>query len=144
MSLYKQIVQEKLSEKYIKEGEDDISKFLSHSLYIISQTHIWHWMTKNGQTHESIGEFYKSLQDTIDNTAERFIGKYNPNQSGAYTHKLVYNLENSIILDTIDTYDNLVNDIISRFDKIDDASIVDSLVDIKELIDTLRFKLRLG
>jgi len=133
-----------LYRKILKEKEDDRSEFLSYSLWIVSQTHIWHWMTRNGQEHESIGEFYTGLQEGIDNVAERIIGKYGLNETGIYNHKITYTYDIQIVLQTIIDYDSKIDNIIGSFDKISDSSIIDSLVDIKELIDKLKYKFRLS
>lgn len=117
--------------------------YISHSLFVIAQTHIFHWLTKSGQEHEAIGEFYEELQNALDAFTERFIGKYGdlPTDSDNVTFYFEYSTEDLLYL--LEEYDDLTSQVIDEFDPVDDASIIDSLVDVKELIDQLRFKLRL-
>lgn len=124
-------------------NEEKGNDYFVYSLYIIAQSHIFHWLTENGQEHESIGEFYTILEEEVDNLAERYIGKHGIELFN-YPCNLDFSYSKDKLINLINNYNSKTNDMIKSLDPIDDASIVDSCVDVKELIDKLIYKLRLA
>lgn len=58
--------------------DEDINKMvqssINSSLFLITQTHFWHWQTKSYAEHTALGEFYNTLQTQVDALAEIFMG----------------------------------------------------------------------
>jgi DNA-binding ferritin-like protein len=125
------------------ESEVTEVNYISFALYAIAQLHIFHWLTRNGTEHEALGEFYEGLQEELDGFVERFMGKYGDLPEDTESFEFTFEFSEEALKDIIMELDDLTSEVIQEFDETDDASVIDALVDIKELIDTLRYKLRL-
>ena len=63
-----------------KKLEDDVKntivaqEVVCDTLCMVTQSHVWHWQTKSFAAHQALGNFYESLQISVDNLAETFMG----------------------------------------------------------------------
>ena len=123
-------------------NEEQEVNYLTHTLYIVAQMQIYHWVTNNSNDHDATFDYYKELQDKIDVFAETLITKYEIEYS-IESFELVFDLDKNELLEIIEEYDELTNDVISEFTDGEDSSLINTLEDIKLLNDQLRFKLSL-
>lgn len=135
--------------KLIKESASDnqttVLDFVIYSLNVVSQFHLYHFLTKDAQRHDAIGEFYNGLNDEIDSFTEYFLGE---NDVYVVSSPLSTRLETDPtlpnILDSIESYNQYVLKIREMLDTNTEGSLVDSLDDIKELISKLKYKLKMS
>ena len=50
---------------------------IEQTFYLMVQTQIYHWLTKNINVHETLGIFYEGLQKNVDALAENFLSNKN-------------------------------------------------------------------
>ena len=111
-------------------------------IHLIGQAHIWHLLTKNAQQHTALNELYTTLQDEVDELAERYIalgGRFEPLSINFNTNPSEQN-----ILTYISAFRDTVSQTISVVKEDDNfASILDGVVDIQECIDSFVYKFNL-
>ena len=126
------------------ENENTIMEFVVYSLNTISQFHLYHFLTKNAQQHDAIGQFYNSLNDEIDNFTEYFLGENNIStyiSQNSYNFQTISTIEN--IVSSLNEYDAKLLNIRAILDVNKEGSLVDSVDDIKELVSKLKYKLKM-
>lgn len=120
----------------------NLGMLISDSMFMVAQIHVWHLLCPSGQKHMALGELYEELQTEVDSLAERFIaqgGILNDSEfilSGKYDEFSVYESIRAFrqrITNTLDDMNN-VNDL---------ASVIDSVVDLQEIIDSKLYKFKL-
>ena len=136
--------------KLIKESASDnqltVLDFMIYSLNTVSQFHLYHFLTKDAQRHEALGEFYNNLNDEIDSFTEYFLGENDI--YGNVSAPLMFRFETdpslTNILSSIESYDSYVLKIRGILDPIKEGSLIDAIDDIKELISKLKYKLKMS
>lgn len=133
-----------VNEEITKADEVDADEvgYIGYALYVIAQMHVYHWLTKSGQIHEALGEYYEELSEELDEFTEMLIGKYGiPEGDESFTLDFTY--DDGEVEELLEEFDSLTNDVLSEFDEVEDAAIIAELVEIKELNDKLRYKIKL-
>lgn len=123
-------------------NENNIGKVVSYTLFMISQTHLWHLLAKSGQKHTALGELYEKLQEEVDELAERFIA--NGGVLDNCDENIIATYDDSLVIAKIDEYREMISDAIDSIrDDASMASIQDGLIELQEIIDGSMYKFNL-
>lgn len=114
------------------------------SFNIITQTHIYHLLTKSYAEHIAIGEFYEGLQDLVDVLAENSIALNVDTKTTEYNSKIKFSYSKAALVQEIEAYRTNVTSFIASTDKPELTSINDAVIGIQKCIDVLLYKLQLG
>ena len=116
------------------------------SLAMVSQSHIYHLVTKRYNEHMAINEFYLSLQSNIDTLVETYLGANSGTHflSGKVDFEISLDYNNTVFITEVDGYRKKIVSSIDATNSSSLLSINDVLVDILSDIDTLKYKLTLG
>jgi DNA-binding ferritin-like protein len=109
------------------------------SLYIIAQTHLYHFLTTSGQKHVALEEFYTNLNEETDDLAEKLLSF----SDGYFEEVKEFYLDANVssVIEKVTDYRNQVTNIIEQIkDTSSLYSILDSLADIQEEIDKFVYK----
>ena len=60
--------------KETTEFDEQLEHAINYTLFMITQTHFWHWQTKSYASHTALGNYYETLQEKVDEVAEAFMG----------------------------------------------------------------------
>lgn len=135
----------KLIVESASENESLILDFVVFSLNTVSQFHIFHLLTTDGQQHDALGGFYNGLNEGIDDFAEYYLGENNLSNSiipTPYTFTTDVTIIN--ILSKLDEYDKFLIKVREVIDPTKEGSLIDSIDDIKELVSKLKYKLKMN
>ena len=123
------------------EGINDsgIGFIITYTLQFIAQAHVWHLICHSGQKHTALGELYEELQNEVDELAEKFIAQGGILQPIDGSIDVSYHDDE--VRRRIEEYRNLVTSAIDTNPSM--ASIVDSLTDLQEVIDSKLYKFNL-
>lgn len=133
-----------------KKIEDDVklsilaSEVIMDTLSMVSQTHIWHWQTQKFAEHKALGDFYESLQGSVDQLAEVFMGAGGKLQN-IKTNSLEGYKKNRVI-DSLNNFRTKLNDTQAVFLEKENSpfhSVGDIILDIVKDIDKLLYLLTL-
>jgi DNA-binding ferritin-like protein len=125
--------------------EDKIVGFGVRTLNLVSQFHVYHWLTKNGTHHEALGKFYGDLQDSIDELIEQAFVKFNLDSIKSNTQTSIdfeYDLEK--VKSMLDIYNGEIKTLIDNLQDSDNQHLIEELSDIQESLQTLQYKLQLS
>lgn len=117
-------------------NDHNVGFIISYTLHFSSQLHIWHLLTKNAQQHSALQELYDGLREEVDKLAEKFIAQ-GGNLETVSDNLLAY-YDEKVVRRSITEYRQLITNSISNDKNI--ASIVDSLIDIQEILDSGLYK----
>ena len=126
---------------------EDVPEINSYGLgyiiptYIMSvaQFHVWHLLCPNGQKHAALKLIYTELQDELDKLAEKFIAQGGKIET--ISESLIAMYTDDDVIAKIQQIRDLTTTAISK--NSDMAGIVDSLIDIQEIIDSNLYKFNL-
>lgn len=116
-----------------------IGFIITYTLQLIAQVHVWHLICLSGQKHTALGELYEELQSEVDKLAEKFIAQGGVLQPISESISTSYDEE--IVRSKLEEYRNLVTSGIDTNPSM--ASIVDSLTELQEIIDSKLYKFNL-
>ena len=105
----------------------------------VAQFHVWHLLCPNGQKHTALKLMYTELQDELDKLAEKFIAQGGKLET--INESLMAMYADADVISKIQQIRDLTTSAISK--NSDMAGIVDSLVDIQEIIDSNLYKFNL-
>lgn len=112
-------------------------------LKIQNQLRVFHWQTDSYAQHKAFGEAYESLNDTIDEFVEVFIGKY-----GKTRAKVSYKIELDNLTDdyhaTIDTFISYLTDITNHIDQEKDTDLLNIRDEMLSTLNRLKYLLTLN
>lgn len=124
--------------------DSDIAKFTLDSLIFVSQTHVYHLVTKSYAEHMAIGEFYAGLQVLIDGLAEQTIGLNIELNDAVTSANLDFGYSKDRLIAELNTYRDSISILLEKTNVPALMSINDTLINIQTSIDTLLYKLQLG
>lgn len=120
-----------------------LSELMSTSLYMIAQTHMWHWLIKSGQKHTALEEFYTAINEEIDVFSEKLLSLGDIELKNKLFN-LEVNTSNEYILSVVKSYRNSITKCISMIKNDSNLySILDSLADLQEETDKFIYKFNL-
>lgn len=122
----------------------EMIQFIIDSFNIRTQTHIYHLLTKSYAEHMAIGEFYESLEASIDSIAESLIGLDIELNDQNYASNLIFGYNKNTMINQIKSFRSVVSDLIGRTDSNTVMDIQDMLIAVQKTIDTLLYKLQLS
>lgn len=131
-----------LNEAIDEINEFGLGYFITYSIFMVGQSHVWHLLCPNGQKHTALGEFYNELQSEVDELAERFItqgGKLENIDRG-----IIAQYDEYSVIQEFENFRSYVSGCIGAIGVSSTmASIVDGLTDIQEVIDSKLYKFKL-
>jgi len=136
-----------LSEVEISENDiEEVQSYLITSIGIIGQAHIFHLFTKNGFLHEALEEFYKIIQDEIDEITEMLLAHYDLSNSGD-SYDFQFDFDINYLEETIEEYRDYTTEMIELFSdeegEFENQSVIGELTEIQEACDKLLYKARM-
>ena len=123
-------------------NNDIIGLVIPHTIALIAQSHIWHLGCPSGQKHVALKELYEELQSEVDGLAEKFIAQGGVIKDYKYSLKSSYS--DMEVYVELDKYRDLITGTIAANDTPEMKSIVDSLIDLQEVIDSKLYKFKLN
>lgn len=117
---------------------NDLGKYIVEALNTTSQFHIFHWLSKTGQKHVTLGEFYNSLQGEVDGLAEIFISIGGSLQMPENSIFVAYS--DDLVRSALQSLRDRTSICIDKLNSSNFKSLQDSLIDIQELIDKTVYK----
>ena len=132
-----------INEQINIQSNTDLTPFILESFGLVTQTHVYHLLTKSYAEHVAIGEFYEGLEGCVDVIAESAIGLgLNLTETPVNT-ELVMSYNKQTMIENIENYRNNVSDLIQKTNHKSIMSINEKLISIQQLIDNLLYKLQL-
>lgn len=122
--------------------EQQIVDFIGISLVMISQFHIFHWLTTSAQEHTVFGELYEGLQEKLDITVEQASVLFDIDELG-FGKETSFQFEYADVNIIINDYEDTIENIINILTDVEHESLKQNFVEIQELIKLSKYKLTL-
>lgn len=129
-----------MEQSFNKEVSKDkvASIFALMLLHEVTNAHLLHWASNSFSQHVTLGEFYDSLADKVDDYVEAYMGKYGQLKIEGYPE--VYSLPKT---DSVAQLEELSHNVEELRTKLPEDTELQNLVDeIADLIDSTLYKLR--
>lgn len=123
--------------------DQNIIQYVLDGFNVVTQTHVYHLLTKSHAEHIAIGEFYDSLQGCLDAIAEKGIGLGLQAQGASLTTVLMYSYNKNDLMNLVKGYRGKTTSMIEATNNNELMSINDKLIQVQSSIDTLLYKLQL-
>lgn len=136
------LTQNELHENVQGITENTVGYIIVKTMALIAQAHVWHLVIRSGQKHTALNELYTTLQDEVDELAERYIGQGGvlPSQN----FNIDTGISNEYVLAYIESYRFEVSACISELaGNAELSSILDGVIDLQECIDSFAYKFKL-
>ena len=141
--MIKQIIDECLMDTVGVDVDDEIIQYILEGFNVISQTHIYHLVTKSHSEHLAINEFYDGLQSLVDSIAEKALGLDICINTKSHNNVLTFNYKKSDLITLVNGYRGTTTSLIALTNTDSMMSINDDLIGIQTAIDKLSYKLKL-
>jgi hypothetical protein len=123
------------------QADSELINFILTGLHLANQTHVYYLLTKSLAEHLAIGDFYDGLRGNVDSLAEMLIG-LEIEGMGSIDSTLVFLYSRNELLTRVNEFRKNVNVLLAVTNTDSMMSINDNLINIQQLIDSLKYKLQ--
>jgi Family of unknown function (DUF5856) len=119
-------------------NDNSVGYLIPYALFMVAQTHLWHFLCPDGQKHMALGEFYEELEEEADSLAERFIAQGGQLQPFNVQFDMEYS--DAKVYSAFAAFREVVSQCALQTDRAELRSIQDGVVDLQEVIDNKLYK----
>jgi hypothetical protein len=123
------------------QADSELINFILTGLHLANQTHVYYLLTNSLAEHLAIGDFYDGLRGNVDSLAEMLIG-LEIEGMGSIDSTLVFLYSRNELLTRVNEFRKNVNVLLAVTNTDSMMSINDNLINIQQLIDSLKYKLQ--